>query len=172
MVLDKIKCNIIVCGPAVGKTYLAIHDKRFVDVDAMKNDYKYNLYNMSLLDKEKNKLNRGEVVNSDSLEYSIKLLERTLEEKKIVLISFDNKLIDYILDKGYEYCLVYANYNLREEYAKRMEERGNELNFIEEMTGKKEWEQFYKENVNDPKPKYKIELKSGEFLSDIKEVFM
>ena len=55
MVLEKIKCNIIVCGPAVGKTYLAMHDKRFVDVDGLKNDYKYDLYDMSLLDKEKNK---------------------------------------------------------------------------------------------------------------------
>lgn len=32
--MDKIKdCHIIVCGPAVGKTYLAQHDNRFVDLD-------------------------------------------------------------------------------------------------------------------------------------------
>lgn len=40
---SKIRCNIIVCGPAIGKTYLAEHDSRFVDVDGMKADYKYNL---------------------------------------------------------------------------------------------------------------------------------
>ena len=36
-----IKCNVIVCGPAIGKTYLAKHDKRFIDLDDMKATYKY-----------------------------------------------------------------------------------------------------------------------------------
>ena len=43
--MEKYKCNIIVCGPAIGKTYLAEHDSRFVDIDGMKADYKYDTRN-------------------------------------------------------------------------------------------------------------------------------
>lgn len=31
--MSKINCNLIVAGPATGKTYLALNDKRFVDLD-------------------------------------------------------------------------------------------------------------------------------------------
>ena len=46
---------MIVCGPAVGKTYLAERDKRFIDLDGMKAEYKYGLYSLSNEEKEKGK---------------------------------------------------------------------------------------------------------------------
>ena len=40
------------------KKYLANRDSKFVDIDGMKADYKYNLYNAS--QEEECKLNRGD----------------------------------------------------------------------------------------------------------------
>ena len=37
--------DIIICGPAVGKTYLSKIDSRFIDLDQMKAQYKYNIIN-------------------------------------------------------------------------------------------------------------------------------
>ena len=97
--MKKIKCNIIVCGPAIGKTYLAVHDSKFVDIDGMKADYKYNLYNVSQEEKEKRKLNRGKIVNFDSSKYAIELLKKTISENRIALLSYNEKIIDFIIEK-------------------------------------------------------------------------
>ena len=170
--MKKIKCNIIVCGPAIGKTYLAEQDSRFVDIDAMKTDYKYNLYNASKEEKEKGKLNRGEIVNFDSFQYAIELLKRTMSENRIALLSCNKKIIDFILENKYEYCLVYADKSLSNEYAERMKKRGNDSRFIEQMANQKYWDEFYEKNVNDKNPTYKIKLNAGQYLSDIKELFI
>ena len=168
-----IKCNVIVCGPAIGKTYLAKHDKRFIDLDDMKATYKYGLNNTSRKNKEKGKLNRGKIINNDSTEYAIKILEEEIKKGNIVLISNGSKnLLNYIVEKNIDYCLVYANINDKDEYIKRMKKRGNNDVFIERMTEEKLWKKFYEENRNDTRPKYKIELNNGQYLSDIKNIFL
>lgn len=168
----KINCNIIVCGPAIGKTYLAEQDSRFVDVDGMKADYKYNLYDLPIEEKEKGKLNRGETVKHDSTKYAIELLKKTINENRIALLSYHEKIIEFILENKYDYCLVYADKNLKNEYAQRMKKRGNNDLFIEQMTNQESWDDFYNKNINDKNPTYKIELKEGQYLSDIKDLFI
>ena len=49
-------CHVIVCGPAVGKTYLAKMDSRFIDLDGEKAIYKYGLNNATDIELEKAKL--------------------------------------------------------------------------------------------------------------------
>ena len=78
------KCNIIVCGPAIGKTYLAMHDERFVDVDGMKADYKYNLYGLPIEEKEKGKLNKNTKLIP-------KILKNTFKKLTNVGINVDSK---------------------------------------------------------------------------------
>jgi len=170
--MKKIKCRVIVCGPAVGKTYLAKHDDKFVDIDGIKADYKYNLYDVSEKEKERGKLNRGKVHKTDSSQYAIKLLLDTFNNKKIALLSYHEKLINFLIENEIEYCLVYADKCLRKEYAERMRKRGNTENFIEQMTSENAWNNFYEENEFDNKPKYKIKLKKGQYLSDIKDLFI
>jgi len=170
--MEKIKCNIIVCGPAIGKTYLAKQDSKFVDIDGMKADYKYNLYNLPIEEKEKSKLNRGKIVNNNSSEYAIELLKQTISENRIALLSYNKKIINFIIENKYEYCLVYADKNLNNEYAKRMKKRGNNDIFVDQMTNLKNWEEFYEKNINDKTSTYKIKLKSGQYLSDIKDIFI
>ena len=43
--MNKKLYDIIVCGPAVGKTYLSKNDSRFIDLDLMKAKYKYDIKN-------------------------------------------------------------------------------------------------------------------------------
>lgn len=169
--MDKIDCKIIVCGPAIGKTYLAEHDKRFIDLDGEKAKYKYGLYNITLKELEKGKLNRGEIVNHDSSAYIIKKLNDYITDNLCVLLSYNSHVIDYIHQNNLPYCLVYAGKDASQEYKQRMISRGNSELFIEQMTNISAWNKFYEENKNDTKPKYKIELKQGEYLSDIAELF-
>lgn len=170
--MKKYNCNIIVCGPAIGKTYLSKIDNRFIDIDGLKADYKYGLENTNQQDKEKGKLNRGKIIKEDSSKYAINLLKETIENNKIALISHNAKLIEYINQNNIPYCLVYADKSLREEYAKRMEERGNSKKFIDEMTNEISWNNFYLQNESNSKPTYKIILKQNEYLSDIKDLFI
>ena len=60
--MQKIPCQLIVCGPAVGKTYLAETDSRFVDLDEMKAIYKYGLQRMPRREREAGKMQRGKAV--------------------------------------------------------------------------------------------------------------
>lgn len=170
--MPKYNCNVIVCGPAIGKTYLASIDNRFVDIDNMKSIYKYGLYNLKQEEIEKGKLNRGQIINKDSTDYAIKLLEETIKENKIALLSYHEKIIEYLIKNKIKYCLVYANKDLANEYRKRMKKRGNNDHFVEKMTNSKSWNEFYYSNEFDKNPTYKVILKKGEYLSHIKNYFL
>ena len=161
--------DVIVCGPAVGKTYLAKHDKRFIDLDQLKAQYKYEIINEEEF--EKNKLNRGKPKHEDSLEFSLNLLKKEIKTEKIILISFNQEILNYILENKIDYCLVYPNLDSKEEYINRMRLRGNSEKFIEAMTNEKSWKEYYIRNKNDNRPKFKIELNKGEYLSDLKTIF-
>ena len=52
-----------------------------------------------------------------------------------------------------------------------MIERGNNSIFIEKIANKEKWEEDYIKSVNDVNATYKIELRKGQYLSDIKDNF-
>ena len=163
------KVNVIACGPAVGKTYLAKHDNRFVDLDLERAVYKYNLYDSSDFELEAGKLNRGAVFARDSKEFVIRRLHEEIKKGKCVLLSSSKFYINYLQENSIPYCLVYPGKDLAAEYAKRMKQRGNVDKFIRECADPEVWERVYEENKNDSKPTVKIELKAGQYLSDIIE---
>jgi len=164
------KYSVVVGGPAVGKSFLAKHDNRFIDLDEIKAKYKYGILDDNK-DFEKNKSNRGKVVHNDSLEYVLDILNKTIQTEKIVLISFNKQILEYVINNKINYCLVYPNLNSREEYVERMKNRGNNDIFINAMTNEKDWTSFYIKNSQDNLPNFKIELKEGQYLSDVKEYF-
>lgn len=168
----KYNCNVILCGPAVGKTYLASIDNRFIDIDHERAKYKYNLYSKNDVEFESTKADRGKTINKDYNEFTIKLLKKTIKENKIALISYQKEILDYILDNNIKYCLVYADLSARNEYIKRMKNRGNNDKFISEMTNIESWNKFYINNECDNKATYKIKLKNNEYLSDYKDYFI
>ena len=132
--MKKYDCKIILCGPAVGKTYLADHDDRFVDIDGMRAKYKYGIDEQSNEEFERGKGSRRKTINHDSMEYSIKLLEHTIKNNKIALISYQKELLDYVINNNLDFCLVYADINSRDEYIKRMRDRGNNEAFVNLLT--------------------------------------
>lgn len=166
-------CNIIICGPATGKTYLAEHDERFIDLDELKMIYKYGLENATREEMERRKLKSGKAVKENTTQYAINLLEEEVKKGNVVLISVGSrKLLKHIMDNGMRYCLVYASLDTVEEYIQRMKDRGNSPEFIERLTSGDSWETTYLWCKNDPNATYKIELKSGQYLSDIKDLFV
>ena len=164
-------CKVIVCGPAIGKTYLAKHDDRFVDLDGERAKYKYDLFDATDYELEAGKFNRQEPVRKNVSDYVIKRLNEEIEKGKVVLLSFHEKVLDYLMKNNIDYCLVYAGLDLAREYRERMRARGNCKQFIEELANDEIWEKFYFEHINDTNPTYKIELKSGQYLSDIADKF-
>lgn len=163
--------KVIVCGPAIGKTYLARHDDRFVDLDDERAKYKYGLFDVSEYELERGKLNRTCVVNDDSSDYIIRRLEEELKKGKIILLSYHEKILNYVISKGMDYCLVYASKEAREEYIERMRTRGNQDNFIESNASEKNWDKLYEKNKNNSTARYKIELEKGKYLKDIVNLF-
>lgn len=170
--MQKIPCQLIVCGPAVGKTYLAETDSRFVDLDEMKAIYKYGLQRMPRREREAGKMQRGKAVKKDSFSYIIDQIERLLEKGQIGLLSYNTQILSYLKDHNLAYCMVYPAKEARAEYIKRMQKRGNTKEFVEAMTNERDWIQFYDQNQNDTEAAYKIELQAGQYLSDIKERFV
>ncbi len=170
--MKKYDCKVILCGPGVGKSYLAERDNRFVDVDEIKSKYRYNSFDLTRDEIEKLKHTNRQTVNKDYIDYSIKLINDAIANNKIVLISFHKEIVDYIRNNNIKYCVVYPSLDSRNEYIKRLRDRGNNEEFIQLMTNKEAWEGFYDKDKNDPYAAYKIELKSGEYLSDIIDKFI
>lgn len=170
--MKKINCNLIVAGPATGKTFLAMHDERFVDLDGLRAQYKYGFKDILELEFERSKGNRGEVVNKDSKDYIIKKINEVINSSKIGLLSYHDDILKYVEDNNIAYCLVYASLDSRDEYIKRMKNRGNDDDFINAMTDSDIWNDFYKKDVMNDKAVYKIELKPDEYLFDIRSYFV
>lgn len=170
--MSKINCNLIVAGPATGKTYLALNDKRFVDLDGERAAYKYGFSGISDLEVERGKGRRGKVVNKDSLQYIIKMIDEVVRNNKVGLLSYHEDILDYVWKKNIPYCLVYASFDSREEYIRRMKNRGNSLDFIKNMTDEDIWKKFYEKDLLDTKATYKIELGKNKYLFDIRDYFL
>ena len=158
--------RIFVCATGTGKTYLSNNDERFVDLDNIRAVYKYNLWDLSADEREKNKGNRCQTIKQDSTEYIEDKLKHFLNETdKILLFAPHPEIMDMIYKNHFPYCLIYYLDDCKEEIRQRMFDRGNSEKFINSMLSKlKEYNDTY---INDTRPDYKIILNKGEFLSDI-----
>lgn len=166
MLVNGKEINIFICVPAVGKTKLAQMDKDFVDFDQERCFLKYGYdRNISQIDFERLKGNRGDRIGKYPEGYIQNAITNYSKQHKIILAAPSKDIVDYLVQNQIPYCLVYHSLDCEEEYRKRMKDRGNEDNFIEAMLGP--LKTFYKESTNDTRPACKIELKPGQYLSDI-----
>ncbi len=159
--------RVFVCVPGVGKTYLSKIDSRFVDLDSEKSIYKYGLEGKSQLELEQGKSNRGKPCRNDEIAYVEKRIKECLAQNKIILVAPNPKVVQKIIELEIPYCLVYHSLDCVEEYRERMRNRGNAENFIEEMLGDEILKVFHKQSEEDSRPAFKVELKKGQFLSDL-----
>lgn len=160
--------RVFVCVPGLGKSFLCKKDDRFVDMDELKARYKYASEDASELEIEWAKGNRGEAKRNHVTEFIEKTTKDFLENtNKILLFAPTPKIVDMIFRNQIPYCLVYHSKDCLPEIEERMRKRGNQENFIRSMIDP--FESFHKANEEDERPKFKIELGVGEFLSDVFE---
>lgn len=160
------ECRVFVCVPAVGKSYLAENDDRFVDMDMMKARYKYAQENFSAKEIEFAKGNRGKAVRGNSIEYIKNQTAKLLKETdKILLFAPNPDVVAKLCEMGVEYCLVFHSKDCLDEIEQRMRDRGNQENFIRAMIDP--IDEFYAASISDTRPALKIELHRGEYLSDV-----
>ena len=158
--------KLFVCVPAVGKSYLEMSDDRFVDLDRLKGMYKYGYpEDMTYEAFEATKANRGKIVHNDTIEYIKKRTYEEMAKEKYLLYAPNSEVVDMIVEEKLPYCLVYVAKDGIDLLEKRMKDRGNIDKFIKSMM--QIGYQMYEIHQNDPRPTCKIELKAGEYLSDV-----
>lgn len=165
--LDNIR--VFICVPGVGKTYLSNIDDNFVDIDNIKSKYKYKFDdNVTDIEIEQNKGKHTRATQKGSKQYIFNVIQDYLNNtNKTLLLAPNPTIVEYIYQQKIPYCLVYHSLDCVAEYKERMRTRGNDENFIQSMLGDEIANLFHKENTNDSRPKYKLELEPGEYLSDV-----
>lgn len=157
--------RVFVCVPGVGKTHLAMHDDRFVDLDREKSMFKYGFDpKTESAEFEKIKCNPPEKKRSGSAEYIKKRIIEELERGKIVLLAPQPEFQEFLVTRNIPYCFVYYTADCKEEIRQRMIARGNTESFIKAMIDP--FDEFFRANEEDKKPTFKIVMKRGEYLSD------
>lgn len=158
--------RVFVGVPAIGKSFLTKQNNRFVDMDTLKAKYKYALEECSEKEIEWLKGNHGKTKRNNFLEYIENQTKYLLNNTdKILLFAPNPQIVDMIYKNNIAYCLVFHAKNCIDEIAARMRKRGNQENFIKDMT--EPINEFYSASISDCRPAFKIELRKGEFLSDV-----
>ncbi len=160
--------KIFITTPGTGKTYLGQQDQRYIDIDRLRSNYKYGREETIVNETAKGSKERI-VVNIDYQEYTKKLISSNLNSDKILLLTPNSEIVDYINTLKEPYCLVYTSLPANEHMKERLRKRGNTEYFIQEMYGDEIAKIYYRENIEDQRPTYKIELSENEYLSTIME---
>ena len=91
-------------------------------------------------------------------------IKSNIGDADIILVSSHKEVRDALQNQGIEFTLVYPSRDIKEEYIQRYIDRGNDDKFVELL--KKNWENWMTE-LEEQKGCNKIELKNGQYLSDI-----
>lgn len=89
----------------------------------------------------------------------------SIDKFKIIFISTNPLVINKLVRLGMDVLMVYPDMTLKEEYIKRFKKRGSTKDFI--LMLDKWWEKWIAEIEENQMCKYKVKLKSGDYLSDV-----
>jgi hypothetical protein len=133
---------VVSAFPGCGKSHLFRNkgDKRILDSDS------------STFDK------------SNFPENYINHIKSNIGDADIILVSSHKEVRDALVDQSIDFILVYPSRDIKDEYIQRYIDRGNDDKFVELL--KKNWDSWMNELEKQTDCK-KIELKEGEYLSDI-----
>ena len=147
----------IYCYTATGKSTLGKKYSNVIDMESTL--YKYGLQ----VENEKIKgTNRN--LNEEYPNNYFKALFDVKDKYDYILIS-DYICNDWLIENGFEYWQIYPNKELKEEYLKRMESRGNIKDFIDYQS--KMWDEWIDGCANDENATKHIELQQGQHLEDV-----
>ena len=94
----------------------------------------------------------------------IQHIKSNIGEADIILVSSHKEVRDALVNQGIDFKLVYPARDIKDEYIQRYIDRGNDGKFVELL--KQNWENWMTE-LEEQKGCNKIELKKGQYLSDI-----
>ncbi len=141
--LSKIK--VWVCNTACGKSYLCDIDDRFYVLDLYRSKIK----------------NSGEVNYED---LTIPQMYNVMGGGQIVLNAAHGHFLNYLDKNKIPFVYVYSKPECQEEYINRMLHRGSGQDFVDRFGHL--IAEHYKNRVKDDRATYKIEMNSGEFVSE------
>ena len=112
-----------------------------------------------------------EILDSDSSTFDksdfpsnyIEHIKKNIGKVDIICISSHKEVRDALVENELDFTLVYPKMELKDEYIQRYKDRGNEDSFVALL--EKNWETWIGE-LEEQEGCKKIELDSGEFLSD------
>ena len=118
--------------------------------------------------------NKGDnhILDSDSSKFDksqfpqnyIEHIKSNIGVADMILVSSHKEVRDALVDNGIEFTLIYPNKSIKDEYIQRYVDRGNEDKFVDLL--KNNWSNWIPELEQQEGCK-KIELKSGQYLSDV-----
>lgn len=121
--------------------------------------------------------NKGEkkILDSDSSTFDksqfpqnyIEHIKYNIGEVDIILVSSHKEVRDALVNEGIDFTLVYPSKDIKDEYIQRYIDRGNDGKFVELL--KQNWDNWTDELENQ-KGCEKIELESGQYLSNVIEL--
>ncbi len=158
--------QIFACSSGTGKTWLARQNSDFVDIDREKFLCKYPELDKNISDKEIEKLkDKVKTKSKDFPENFIKRIHDLIARGKNLLVVPEPLIMDIIHKNNWGYVLIYPDKDCKNEYTKRVLERGNSKEFA--MWHDMFFDMYFMQCEKDDKAIMKIKLKPGEFLSDV-----
>lgn len=163
---DFSKIRIFCATPAAGKSWLADHDSRFVDIDALESKYKHAKdLDISAQAIQKEFQGKGiKVIREDHRSWIIDQIPKILDSGKIILSANHKHILDFLSENKIPFAFVDYDPKYKYIYRKRMEERGNDDNFINRMLEHRE--ESHRKHKEDPSSYGMIELVGDEYISD------
>lgn len=151
---------IIIGFACVGKTYLANKNKNVIDFQSTPYHYKIS----ENVDSEKIKGGEHNFdINEKWPQNFVNEMLKLDKQKKIVLVSFRQNIIDILNELNVNYLIVLPEKKQKLEYIERAKKRNNTKDFVKGFE-----ERFDKWiDVLNKQDKEKIILRSGEFLEDV-----
>ena len=152
--------GIFICATtATGKSTLGKKYKNVIDMESVVFKYINEKGN-----DETRKSNLDRIPNPLYPQNYFDALESVKNKYDYILIS-DDVCMDYLIKNSYEYWQIFPAINLKDEYLKRCESRGNNKQFVKYF--EQNWETWYYQCKNDIHAKKHIELQSNQFLEDV-----
>ena len=158
--------KVFITTVATGKSWLALNDDRFFDLDDWFVKYKYGIdEHKTYAELETLKSSKLKQVRFDEKEKTIEKMNEVIGQGKIVFMNNNEFFIEHLLENNIPYCFVYNKQNANDEIIERLRKRGNPKEWYQSIADKiAEWREF---NAQDVRPTIKIELNKGEYLADI-----
>lgn len=167
------KFDAVVATPACGKSYLCDkYPDKFVDVDEVRLRCKYVVpEDITRAELERTKGERT-FQKRDQTNYWQKLydkLDEYVKQGRVLISAPHPEAVDYLVKNNIKFAFVYYSKDMKEEFEKRMRQRGNPEKTIKEFVDL--FDEFYEKNIKENQSVLHYEFGADEYLEDVLKKF-